>query len=141
MNKILTFKKIYINMTSLEIPAKNASPYVKFDPAGRLEIKGRSFDEDVISLYNILIQKIQDFGNSGKDYLEVSIYLKYFNTASSKCLFNLVTALKEINEEKGVEVNMTWNFIEGDDAMEEEIEEMREDTEFDFKILPEKDFL
>lgn len=128
-------------MTPLEIPAKSASPYIKFDPDGKLEIKGRSFDEDVISLYNILIQKVQDFGNSGKELLEVNIYLKYFNTASSKCLFNLVTAIKEIHDEQGVEVNMTWNFIEGDDSMEEELEEMREDTEFDFKILPEKDFL
>ena len=86
-------------------------------------------------------QKVQEFGESGKDFLEVNIYLKYFNTASSKCLFNLVTAIKEINEEKGIEVKMVWNFIEGDESMQEELEEMREDTEFDFEIHPEKDFL
>ena len=128
-------------MNSLEIPAKGASPYIKFDPDGKLEIKGRSFDEDVIALYNMVNQKVQEFGESGKDFLDVNIYLKYFNTASSKCLFNLVTAIKEINEEKGVEVKMVWNFIEGDESMQEELEEMREDTEFDFDILPEKDFL
>ncbi len=128
-------------MNQLEIPGKGASPYVKFDPEGVLEIRGKSYDEDVVTLYNILIQKVKDFGDSGKDFLSVYIYLKYFNTASSKCLFNLITALKEINEEKGVEVKMVWNFIEGDDAMEEELEEMREDTEFHFEIVPEKDFL
>ena len=128
-------------MNSLEIPAKGASPYIKFDPNGKIEIKGRSFDEDVISLYNMLNQKVQEFGESGKNFLDVNIYLKYFNTASSKCLFNLVTAIKEINEDKGVEVKMVWNFIEGDESMQEELEELREDTEFDFEILPEKDFL
>lgn len=128
-------------MNALEIPAKDASPYVKFDPNGRLEIKGKSYDEDVISLYAILAKKIQEFGDSGQDHLDVNIYLKYFNTASSKCLFDLVSSIKELQEDKGIQVNMEWNYIEGDESMKEEIEEFREDIDFDFKVVPEKDFL
>lgn len=125
----------------LEIPAKDASPFIRFDPYGKLEIKGKSFDEDVISLYSVLMKKIQEFAASGKKSLEVNIYLKYFNTTSSKCLFDLVTAIKGLQEKVGVKVKMEWNYIEGDDSMKEEIEEFKNEFEFDFLVLPEKDFL
>lgn len=128
-------------MNALEIPAKDASPYIKFDPQGKLEIKGKSYDDDVVSMYAILMKKIQEFATSGKDKLEVNIYLKYFNTASSKCLYDLVTAIKELQEENGVKVKMEWNYIEGDESMKEEIEEFKEDIDFDFQVLPEKNFL
>lgn len=128
-------------MNALEIPAKDASPYIKFDPQGKLEIKGKSYDDDVVSLYAILMKKIQEFAVSGKDSLEVNFYLKYFNTASSKCLYDLVTAIKGLQEEKGVKVKMEWNYIEGDESMKEEIEEFKEDIDFDFQVLPEKNFI
>lgn len=128
-------------MNALEIPGKEASPYIFFTPEGKLEIRGKSYDEDVVPLYLMLLQKIKEFGASGKDQLEVIIYLKYFNTASSKCLFDLVNSLKELHEKNGVSVNMTWYFIEGDEAMEEEIEEFRDEIGFEFKVLPQQDFL
>ena len=128
-------------MKMLEIPAKDACPFIRFDPYGKLEIKGKSFGEDVISLYSVLMKKIQAFAASGKESLEVNIYLKYFNTTSSKCLFDLVTALKGLQDKVGVKVKMEWNYIEGDDSMKEEIEEFKNEIEFDFLVLPEKDFL
>lgn len=128
-------------MNTLEIPAKIASPYIKLTPKGQLEIKGKSFDDDVVSLYTILNQKIQEYGASGKDSLDVNIYLKYFNTASSKCLFDLLHEIRKLQDEKGVKVSMEWNYIEGDDDMKEEIEEFREETGLDFEISPEQNFL
>lgn len=128
-------------MNTLEIPAKVASPYIKLTAAGQLEIKGKSFDDDVVLLYALLNEKIQEFGKSGKDSLNVDIYLKYFNTASSKCLFDLILELRKLQEEKGVKVSMEWFYIEGDDDMKEEIEEFREESGFDFKIAPEQNFL
>lgn len=127
-------------MNMLEIPAKDASPYIKFDPKGTLEIKGKSFDEDVISLYEMVMNKIHEFGASDQDHLRVYIYLKYFNTASSKCLFDLLTAIKDLQEKNGKKIEMEWCYVKGDETMQEEIEEFREDTELDFKISPEKDY-
>lgn len=128
-------------MNTLEIPAKVASPYIKLTPGGQLEIKGKSFDDEVVSLYAILNQKIQEYGASGKDSLDVNIYLKYFNTASSKCLFDLLHEIRKLQDKKGVKVSMVWNYIEGDDDMKEEIEEFREETGLDFEISPEQNFL
>lgn len=127
-------------MNTLEIPTKEASPYIKLTPQGLLEIKGKSYDDDVVSLYTILRQKLQEFGNSGNNALTVNIYLKYFNTASSKCLFDLITDVKKLQEEKGVQVSMEWNYIEGDDDMKDEIEDLKEEVDFEFQITPEADF-
>ena len=122
-------------MSVLEIPAKEAAPYIRFDEEnGTLQVKGKSYDEDVVMLYNMLRTKLKSFGNSNPDKLDVNIYLKYFNTSSSKCLFDLLTDLKEI-EEKGAELNIVWNFVEGDEEMGEEIEDFRDSLEMEFDIV------
>ncbi|WP_017733983.1 DUF1987 domain-containing protein [Nafulsella turpanensis] len=128
-------------MKTLEISAKDASPFIRFDPYGKLQIKGKSFGEDIIYQYSVLMNKIQEFAASGKKSLEVYIYLKYFNTVSLRCLFDLVTAIKGLQEKAGVKVRMEWNYIEGDDSMKEEIEEFKNEIGLDFQVLPEKDFL
>lgn len=127
-------------MNALEIPAKEASPFVKFTPNGKLEIKGKSYDEDVINLYRLVMAKLQEFSATTATELNVNIYLKYFNTASSKCLYDLLIKLKSLQETKGLSLKLEWNYIEGDDDMKEEIEDFKDQTGLDFQIVPEKDY-
>ena len=125
-------------MSVLEIPAKEAAPYVRFDEDNAfLQIKGKSYDEDVVMLFTILRSKLKAFADNKPEKLDVNIYLKYFNTASSKCLFDLLTDLKEIGE--NLQLNLVWNFVDGDDEMEEEIEDFRESLEMEFEISPIED--
>jgi len=122
-------------MSILEIPAKEATPYVKLDEDnGELEIIGKSYDEDVVMLFNMLRSKLRTFGQSNPDAFKVRIFLKYFNTASSKCLFDLLSDINTIVEDNGIELKMTWNYVEGDEEMEEEIEDMRESLDMEFEI-------
>jgi hypothetical protein len=125
-------------MSVLEIPAKEAAPYVRFDEEnGTLQIKGKSYDDDVVMLFNMLRTKLKAFGSNDPEKLDVNIYLKYFNTSSSKCLFDLLSDLKEL-EDNGTKLSIIWNFVEGDEEMGEEIEDFRDslDMEFDIKPLP-----
>jgi hypothetical protein len=125
-------------MSVLEIPAKEAAPYIRFDEEnGTLQIKGKSYDDDVVMLFNMLRSKLKAFGGNKPQKLDVNIYLKYFNTSSSKCLFDLLSDLKEI-ESNGTKLNIIWNFVEGDEEMGEEIEDFRDslDMEFDIEPLP-----
>jgi hypothetical protein len=123
-------------MSVLEIPAKEAAPYIRFDEENRsLQIKGKSYDDDVVMLFTMLRNKIKAFGNNDPEKLDVNIYLKYFNTSSSKCLFDLLMDLKEL-EENGVNLNVTWNYVEGDEEMGEEIEDFRDSLDMDFEIIP-----
>ena len=122
-------------MSVLEIPAKEASPYVRFDETKCvLQITGKSYDDDVVMLFNMLRSKLRAFSASKPEKLKVHIYLKYFNTSSSKCLFDLLSDIKEMSENGNTELSMEWNFVEGDDEMEEEIEDFRDSLNMDFEI-------
>jgi len=123
-------------MSVLEIPAKEAAPYIRFDEEnGTLQLKGKSYDDDVVMLFNMLRSKLKAFSTSKPEKLDVNIYLKYFNTSSSKCLFDLLLDLKDI-EENGTQLNIIWNFVEGDEEMGEEIEDFRDSLEMEFDIKP-----
>ncbi|WKV11759.1 DUF1987 domain-containing protein [Marivirga harenae] len=123
-------------MSVLEIPAKEAAPYVRFDEEnGTLQIKGKSYDDDVVMLFNMLRSKLKAFGGNSPQKLDVNIYLKYFNTSSSKCLFDLLSDLKDI-ENNGTKLSITWNFVEGDEEMGEEIEDFRDSLDMEFNIEP-----
>ncbi|HET8859756.1 DUF1987 domain-containing protein [Marivirga sp.] len=124
-------------MSVLEIPAKEAAPYVRFDEENAyLQIKGKSYDDDVVMLFNMLRSKLKSFGQSNPEKLDVNIYLKYFNTSSSKCLFDLLIDLKELAENGTTKLNLEWNFVEGDDDMGEELEDFRDSLDMDFEIKP-----
>jgi hypothetical protein len=123
-------------MSILEIPAKEAAPYVRFDEdKGTLQIKGKSYDDDVVMLFTMLRSKIKAFGEKNPEKLDINIYLKYFNTSSSKCLFDLLMELKNI-EDNGTKLNITWNYVEGDEEMGEEIEDFRDSLDMEFDIEP-----
>lgn len=129
-------------MSVLEIPAKEAAPYVKFDEGNALLlIKGKSYDDDVVMLFSMIRSKVKAFGQTSPSKLDVNIFLKYFNTSSSKCLFDLLSDLKEVQENTGLNLKLVWNFVEGDEEMEEEIEDFRDSLNMDFDILPVEDSL
>ena len=122
-------------MSVLEIPAKEAAPYVRFDEnSGELEIKGKSYDEDVVMLFTMLRSKIKAYGQNSPEKLDVHIFLKYFNTSSSKCLYDLLSDIKDLQEIEGFQLNMSWNFVEGDEEMEEEISDFKESLDMEFEI-------
>ncbi len=122
-------------MSVLEIPAKEASPYVRFDENnGELEIKGKSYDEDVIMLFNMLRSKLKAFGSNNPQQLKVRIFLKYFNTSSSKCIFDLLMDIKDVTENNNLNLDMIWNYVVGDEEMEEEIIDFKESVDLEFEV-------
>lgn len=126
-------------MNVLEIPAKEAAPYIKFKD-GKLEIRGKSYDEDVIGLYSMVRDHVKSYADEGNGKLEVEIFLKYFNTASSKCLYDLLTDLKKIQENgDNIDLLINWFYLDGDDDMMEDIEDFRDTLDFEFDILPRED--
>lgn len=120
-------------MDSIEIPAKEATPYIKFDKDGLLIIKGKSYDDDAIMLYNMIISRIKTYAATKPEKLDVQIFLKYFNTASSKCLYDLLDTLKGIRG-NGTSVAILWNYVDGDEEMREEIEDFQDAVGLDFII-------
>ena len=118
-------------MESLRIEATDDSPQVLFDQEdNQFEISGKSLPEDVLDFY----QPVQDWLNKYKENpnarTEFNLKMIYFNTASSKLILDVLTALEDIDN-----VTVAWYFYEDDEDMEEAGEEFSEliDVKFDLK--------
>jgi len=95
------------------------TPSIKFDSkAGKLQIKGRSIPENSVEFYKPLLESLGRYANAPTDPTLVDIQLEYFNTASSKCILDVLRTL-EIIHSKGVKVTINWFYEEDDEDMRE----------------------
>jgi hypothetical protein len=97
-------------MKTINLPATNFTPEVKYDEDGKLLIKGRSISHNEISFYQPLIEWA---GTLKNNRLIVDINLEYINSGSSKKLLTLLKALNTNVNIKHLLVN--WHYEEGDE--------------------------
>lgn len=104
-------------MEIITIEGTAKTPAIKFDAAqGKLEIKGRSIPEDAIGFYKNLLEILDQYVNSFSKPSLVDIQLEYFNTASSKCIYEVLKRFDAIHS-KGGNVTINWYYEEDDDDM------------------------
>ncbi len=96
-------------MENLEIHATNDTPHVVCDADGELLMTGRSLPENPLKLYDPIFRWAESFD---KDSILLNFKLEYFNTASSKQLFNLIKIFVENSHVKNIQVK--WHYEEGD---------------------------
>ena len=121
-------------MESILIEPTRITPLINFDPdEGILELKGRSSPENSILFYQRLIDALDDFVESDKESLVANFAFEYFNTSSSKCLFDVFKRLSRIHEE-GKSLTINWYYEEDDEDMMEAGEDYCDllDLEFNF---------
>jgi hypothetical protein len=109
-------------MEPIVIESTGHSPKVNFNPNGQLLLEGKSLPEDVASFYDPLIDFITKLTT---DKVVFDINLDYFNTATSKKLFDLLKHLDSNNKNGAVLIN--WHYEEGDDDSVEMAEIYEED--------------
>ncbi|MBS7780994.1 MAG: DUF1987 domain-containing protein [Comamonas sp.] len=115
-------------MENLYIAPTPSSPEVdfKFD-ARSLSLRGESYPENAAAFYGDIIARLKEFLATQKDIsLEVNIALAYFNSSSTKMLFNLIEALSNAAED-GNQVRLNWFHDEEDDTILEFGQELSED--------------
>lgn len=119
-------------MEIMNLEGAEDTPKIILDKGnGIFEISGRSLPEDSAEFYHPILEWINEYG---KEPLEETIFtfkLEYFNTASSKLILDVLTALEEI---EGVKIH--WYFYEDDEDMEEAGEEFSELVDIDFEFKP-----
>ena len=104
-------------MEKVFIEPTRTTPLVNFDPdEGLLEMKGRSSPENSIQFYQQVLDSLDEFASSGGNSITANMAFEYFNTSSSKCLFDVFKRLNKIAE-TGREITINWYFEEGDDDM------------------------
>ncbi len=117
-------------MDILNLEGAEDTPKIILDKKnGIFEISGRSLPEDSAEFYRPVLEWIQAYQGSPNATTEFVFKLEYFNTASSKLILDVLSALEDI---KGIKV--IWCFHEDDEDMEEAGEEFSELVEIPFEF-------
>ena len=96
---------------------------------GIFEISGRSLPEDSAEFYQPILEWIAAYGEDSNGETSFTFKLEYFNTASSKLILDVLSALEDI---EGVKID--WYYHEDDEDMEEAGEEFSELIELPFEF-------
>ncbi|MFY0625865.1 MAG: DUF1987 domain-containing protein [Reichenbachiella sp.] len=110
------------------------TPLIFFDPErGLLELRGKSSPENSIQFYDGLISAIDKFARNGNHGLVANFKFEYFNTSSSKCLFDIFRKIMLIKD-NGHKISINWYYEEEDDDMLEAGEDYSDllDVEFNY---------
>ena len=121
-------------MEKIFLEPSRVTPLVNFDPEeGILEMKGRSSPENSIQFYQKIIQNLGMFAENGEGDFTANFAFEYFNTSSSKCLFDIFKRLVRIRD-SGKILIVNWFFEEDDEDMMEAGEDYSDllDLEFNF---------
>ena len=123
-------------MEKIFIEPTRVTPLINFDPdAGLLEIKGRSSPENSVQFYQNLIEALTNYANEDDSAgLTANIAFEYFNTSSSKCLFDVFKKMTKI-EEAGKDLVINWFYEEDDEDMMEAGEDYSDLLDLGFNFL------
>ena len=112
-------------MDTFYLEPTKISPLVNFVPKdGLLELRGRSSPENPNMFFKPLYEAIDAYAVNGSTDLKVNMELDYFNTSSSKCLYELLRKISVMTD-LGKKVEINWYYEEDD----EDILEAGEDLE------------
>lgn len=125
-------------MESLKLEATQTTPSVVLDAQkGIIEIAGVSNEEDALGFYFPVIQCVDLYLTKPQEETKLEIRLKFFNTASSKALFEIFKRLGELKK-KGKKVTVNWYYAEEDENLKEDIEYFTDLTNIPINVIPQK---
>jgi len=103
-------------MVKFELKETATTPNINFDPvSGILKIEGRSIPENVIDFYHPVLRWIDDYGKTPNDQTEIHLKFEYFNTSSSKRIFDIMKKLEKIAIDTNQKVIINWYYEEDDE--------------------------
>jgi hypothetical protein len=105
-------------MKTVDIEGKEFSPRVYLDAEkGLIEISGNSYHEYTYEFYDPIFEWVEALLKREGRKITANFKMSYFNTASSKCLYDLIEMLKEYDMSgKGI-IAVNWMYRESDEDM------------------------
>ena len=117
-------------MEIISLEGTEDTPKILLDKSnGIYEISGRSLPEDSAEFYQPVLDWLSEYKNDPDPETIFVFKLEYFNTASSKLILDILSALEDIENTK-----IHWYFYEDDEDMEEAGEEFSELIDLDSPI-------
>ena len=127
------------NLTMIIEPTR-LTPFVQLDAkAGILEFKGRSSPSASLEFYYPILSNIDKAFVNGTASLTANFAFEYFNTSSSKCLFDILKRLAQFKT-KGMDVQVNWYYEEYDDDMKETGEDYEDVLGMSFNYIAVEEF-
>jgi hypothetical protein len=100
----------------LKIERTNDTPNILFNKSnGILSIVGRSLPEDAFSFYAPILEWLSEYSKSPASETHLTVNLEYFNTASAKQVFKIISLMGMAAKQNKVIVK--WHYDEGDKDM------------------------
>ncbi len=100
----------------------------------KIELKGKSTPENAVQFYYPVINNIKKLFSNVTGTVHVDISLEYFNTSSSKCIFDMLRMLKAMEStDRSIQVN--WYYEEDDEDMLETGEDYEDILGMAFKYI------
>jgi len=122
-------------MEKVFVEPTRTTPLINFDPdQGILEMKGRSSPENSPQFYQRLMYNLDEFVENGSVDFTANFSFEYFNTSSSKSLFDVLKRLSKL-EAKGLNVTINWHYEEGDEDMMEAGEDYSDLLDLNFNFI------
>ncbi len=116
-------------MELLKIEATNNTPEIELNAQSAIfTIRGDSYPENSFSFYQPVMTWIENFIASQPASILIKLELIYFNSSTSKILYDLFDLLNDAQEE-GVEIKVNWYYDQKNYAAQESAEEFQEDYE------------
>ncbi len=105
-------------MKNLNVEATKYTPQIVTNSEnGTIDIIGKSYPENTFEFYKPLMDWIEEYFNFPNVKTVINMEIIYFNSSSSKLLFDLFDLLEEYNDLSDIIVNWIYD-IENESAME-----------------------
>ena len=121
-------------MNDLFIKSTPSTPEIDFKTNGKFVISGKAIPSNVSMLFEPVFKWLEKY-----DFNETvfSVKLEYFNTSTSKILYDLLLLLEQ-KHEKG-KLNIKWYYEEGDEDVLDtgQYYESLMETPFEFFVMSE----
>lgn len=129
-----------LSMENLQIKGTIKSPTLIFNfEEGVLNISGRSHPEHAINIYEPALLWLDEYAKNPKPQTTVNVSLEYFNTSSSKVIFDIFRRLEKIHI-AGNKINVKWYYEQDDDDLREEGEMFSELVKVPLELVSVKEF-
>lgn len=133
-----SFKPVHQNYTTMEnffVDKDTYSPLINLNArSGICEIRGDSHMEHPRLFYKSALYWLQNFVKQGQQ-IQFNFFLKYYNTGSSRVLFEIFSLL----EKAAAPAHVNWHAEQRDSDMIDEGESFKEDfPKINFQVITKK---
>lgn len=123
-------------MDVLSIKGTSQYPEVLLDKRiGKLDFSGNALPEDAKGFFEPIIDWIENFFENPPEETTISFRMIYYNTPSSKIIFQILKKFEAAHLNKKTKVKIIWSFPDDDTDMRDAGSDFSENIKVPFELI------